>query len=369
MLMEQKDNLLDVIRTLLKWRKPLIIVSLITALTSVIVSLVLPNYYQADTIFLAVSPDQAMPELVFSSTPIRTAYYGNENDIDRLLTIAESNELVDFLVDTFQLFEHYDIKPDHPKARHLARLAFRDLYEVKKTKRDAIQLSVEDKDRELAMKIANVGRNKIDQFARQLIKKNIEKTLDTYEESVNTQQEQVDILSDTLMHLRKKYGIFNTVTQTEFLTNQLLESESKLARDQGRLRALIQQKTRIPPDTIAYLQANVQGLEQSIDTLRTRIERLNAGLPIVSTFEKRYAESSNVLTDDIERYKKWRDTYESEIPAIILVEQASLPAIKSRPRRSMIVLTSLAIVLLFSIMAILLIDTYQDVEWRKLLVK
>jgi len=207
--MEQKDNLLDVIRTLLKWRKPLIIVGTITALTSVIISLVLPNYYQANTTFLAVSPDQAMPELVFSTAPIRTEYYGNENDIDRLLTIAESNELVDFLIDTFQLFEHYDIAPDHPKARYLVRLAFHDLYEVKKTKRDAIQLSVEDKDRELAMKIANAGRNKIDQFTRQLIRKNLEKTLKTYEESVNTQQKQVDILSDTLMYLRRKFGIFN----------------------------------------------------------------------------------------------------------------------------------------------------------------
>jgi len=367
--MEQKDNLLDVIRTLLKWRKPLIIVGTITALTSVIISLVLPNYYQANTTFLAVSPDQAMPELVFSTAPIRTEYYGNENDIDRLLTIAESNELVDFLIDTFQLFEHYDIAPDHPKARYLVRLAFHDLYEVKKTKRDAIQLSVEDKDRELAMKIANAGRNKIDQFTRQLIRKNLEKTLKTYEESVNTQQKQVDILSDTLMYLRRKFGIFNTISQTEFLTNQLLKSESKLAQDKGRLQALKQQKTRIPPDTIAYLQANVKGLEQSIDTLRIRINKLNAGLPIVSTFEKRYTESSSVLTDDIERYKKWRDTYESEIPAIILVEQASLPVIKSRPRRSIIVLASIAIVLLFSILAILLIDTYQDIEWRKLLNK
>ena len=56
--MEQKDNLLEVIRTFLNWRKPLIIVGLITALTSVAVSLLLPNYYQANTIFLAVSPDQ-----------------------------------------------------------------------------------------------------------------------------------------------------------------------------------------------------------------------------------------------------------------------------------------------------------------------
>lgn len=352
---------------MLKWRKPLIIVGLITAVASVIVSLALPNYYRATTTFLAVSPDQAMPDLVFSSTPMRTQYYGNENDIDRLLTIAESNDLIDFLVDTFQLFEHYDIKPEHPKARYQVRLAFRDLYEVKKTRRDAIELSVEDKDSEMAMHIANTAREKIDLFARELIKSNLKKTIATYEESINTQQKQLDFLSDTLMNLRRKYGIFNTATQTESLTNQLLEAESKLARDQGRLRALQQEKVKIPTDTIVYLQANVRGLEQSIDTLRSRIERLNNGLPGISNFEKQYVESSAVLTDDIERYKKWRDTYQSEIPAVILVEPADLPDIKSRPRRSLIVLASLAIVFLFSVFAVLLIETYRDVEWRKLL--
>lgn len=365
--MEQRDNLLEVIRSLLKWRKPLIIVGVITAVTSVVVSLAMPNYYRSTTVFLAVSPDQAMPELVFSRTPMRTQYYGNENDIDRLLTIAESNELIDFLVDTFQLFEHYEIKPEHPRARYQVRLAFRDLYEVKKTRRDAMELSVEDKDPELAMHLANAAREKIDFLARELIKDNLQKTLKTYQESIRTQQKQLDVLSDTLMYLRRKYGIFNTVTQTEFLTNQLLEAESKLARDQGRLQALQQQKVNIPTDTIVYLQANVRGLEQSIDTLRNRVERLNAGLPVVSNFEKQYFESGAVLTDDIERFKKWRDTYESEIPAVILVEPADLPDIKSRPRRSLIVLASLAIVFLFSVFAVLLIETYRDVEWRKLL--
>ena len=365
--MERKDNLLDVVKTLLKWRKPLLGVVGITAIASVVISLALPNYYRAATVFLAISPDQAMPELVFSTAPMRTQYYGNENDIDRLLTIAESNELIDFLVDTLQLFEHYDIPADHPKARYMVRLALHDLYEVNKTKRDAIQLSIEDKDRELAMRIANAAREKIDQYARRLIKDNLLKTIKTYEESITTQQQQIDWLSDTLTTLRRKFGIFNTVAQTEFLTSQLLETESKLARDRGRLAALQQQKNLIPADTIAYLKANVRGLEESIDTLRVRIDRLNAGLPVVSTFEKRYFESSAMLTDAIERYKKWRDTYESEIPAIILVEPATLPVIKSRPRRSVIVLASMAIVLLFSVLAVLLFDTYRDVQWRKLL--
>lgn len=365
--MEQKDNLLDVVKTLFKWRKPLIVVCALVGIGSVAISLFLPNYYQATTTFLAVSPDQSMPELVFSESPMRSAYYGNENDVDRLLTIAESNELVDFLVDTFRLYKHYNIKRDRAKAKYQVRLAFRKLYAVNKTKRDAIELSVEDKDRELAREIANKAREKIDELARKLIRANLKKTIDTYEESIKTQREQLQLLSDTLMYLRRTYGLYNIVSQTEYLTSQLTETESKLARDQGRLKTLQQQGAAIPKDTIAYLKANISGLQQAIDTLAKRIDLLNTGLPSVTTFERLYFSSSDVLTKDVDRYKKWKDTYESEIPSVIIVEEASLPAVKSRPKRSIIVLASVAIAFLFSIIAILLIDTYKDVEWKDLL--
>ena len=364
--MEQKDNLLDVLKTLLKWRKQLIIVCGLAAVGSVIVSLTLPNYFRADTVFLAISPDQSMPELVFSSSPMRSQYYGNENDIDRLLTIAESNELIQFMVDSFGLYEHYDIDPDHPKAKHLVRRAFLDLYKISKTKRDAIQLSIEDKDPEKAMHMANSARIKVNDITRKLIKSNLQKSILTYDESIKSQQQKQKFISDTLRYLRRRYGIYNTQTQTEFLSNQLLQKEAQLAQQQGRLRTL---KGTAPKDTIMYLRAMTDGLRQSIDTLQSRIHKMNEGLPLVSSYEKMYLDGNQVLSDNMERYKKWKDTYESDIPATILVEEATLPPVKSRPRRSIIVLASIAIAFLFSTMAILLMDTYKDIQWKELISK
>jgi tyrosine-protein kinase Etk/Wzc len=78
--------------------------------------------------------------------------------------------LADFLIDTFNLYEHYDIDPEGRQSALPRSGSFYELYEVTKTKRDAIELSVEDTDKALAAKIANAARDKIDATVQQLMK-------------------------------------------------------------------------------------------------------------------------------------------------------------------------------------------------------
>ncbi|MCB0585551.1 MAG: hypothetical protein KDD06_09545, partial [Phaeodactylibacter sp.] len=81
--MKNNDNLIDVLKTLFKWKRPIFYVCLIAGVGSIVISLFLSNYYAATTIFLAVSPDQATPEALYGKGQLRNEYYGNENDIDR----------------------------------------------------------------------------------------------------------------------------------------------------------------------------------------------------------------------------------------------------------------------------------------------
>ena len=85
--MENKENLLGVIATLLKWRKPIIRLCLIAGIGTAIISLFLPNYYQSTTTFYAASPDLGMPDPVGEMEKYRD-YYGEDTDNDRILTIC-----------------------------------------------------------------------------------------------------------------------------------------------------------------------------------------------------------------------------------------------------------------------------------------
>ncbi len=360
--MEQKDNLLGVVQSLWRWRKPILIVSFAAAVGTAIITLFLPNYYKATTTFLAASPDQATPEMLSGLTNQRSQYYGTGEDIDRLLTIAESSELVDFLVDSFNLYQHYDIDTTLEKAPFRVREEFFGLYEVEKTKRDAITLSVEDKERALSAKIANAARVKVDQIAQGLIKEGQQKAIETFRRDIQEKERQIAVLSDTLARLRGTYGVYNANAQAEALTAQMSEAESKLTRNRARLNALKKQSS-VPRDSIVFLDALVQGFEQEVENLQSRMETFNEGIGRVNTLDRQHDEATIQLSESMERLKTWQSVYESNTPAIILVEKASVPVVKSRPRRSIIVIAAGAIAFIFMSLAALLLDNY-PVDWQ-----
>lgn len=364
--MEQKDNLLGVVKTLFKWRKQIATVCLVAFVGSIIISLLLPVYYKATTVFLAASPDQAKPDLLYGKGNFEPEYYGNESDIDRVLTISESNELVSFLVDSFQLYDHYNIDSTGRRARYKVRETLFDLYEVQKTKRDAIELTVEDKDPELAAKMANAARQKIDELAQQLIKEGQLQTIRSYEINLRNKEELLNVLSDSLSRQRQSYGIYNAESQSEAITSQFAKAEAKLIRNRGRLESL-QTQGGARRDSILALQALVNGQEQEVQALQEKIDRLNAGMAKVNTLDRQYKEANQSLGEDKERYKVLVSTYRSNIPSIILVEKAMVPIIKSRPQRALIVVASVAIAFLFSVITVLLIDAYKEVDWREII--
>jgi hypothetical protein len=83
----------------------------------------MPDFYAAEAKFLAISPEQSRPENLFGGSE-QIRYYGGEEDIDRLLIIAESNVIIDEMVDSFQLYKNYKINPASPKAHFKVRKKF-----------------------------------------------------------------------------------------------------------------------------------------------------------------------------------------------------------------------------------------------------
>jgi LPS O-antigen subunit length determinant protein (WzzB/FepE family) len=107
--MDKQDNLLGVFQTLYRWRKAIRNICIVALLGSIGLSLLLKNYYQATTIFYPASPQLANPELMFGNTGQVTEYFGSDRDLDRLAEVANSSELIDFMIHKFKLFDHYGI--------------------------------------------------------------------------------------------------------------------------------------------------------------------------------------------------------------------------------------------------------------------
>ncbi|MBL7830722.1 MAG: hypothetical protein JNK41_06825 [Saprospiraceae bacterium] len=369
--MNNNENLVGIIATIFKWRKPIIYLVVAATILSIGVSLLLPNYYSSTTSFYAASTDLAKPEMIFGLTGKAMEYYGGDGDIDRLLTIAESNELKDYLVDTFKLLDHYEIDAKDIKSGFKVREVLEDLYKVRKTKYDAIELTVEDKDRVFAAKMVNAAREKINDFATALIKDSQKRLLSTFEKTMDEKQKEINGLDQNLIDSRKKYGILNIESQSGMLGVLISKKESSLVGSKGRLQ-MYQQLGTANKDTIMILKASIKGLEDELreltspsSTTSLNLTKFNDGLSKVEMLQQLHTQSRNRLSYDMDRYNMIRNAYESAVPSIILIENGQIPIVKSRPKRIMIVLASIFAALLVSVIGVLLINNYSDINWKE----
>ncbi len=371
--MENRDNLLGVLQTIYQWRKTIRNVCILALAGSIGFSLLLDNYYQATTIFYPASPQLANPELMFGNTGQVTDYYGSDRDLDRLSEIAVSKELEDFMVQAFNLYAHYGIDSASKQGPFKVRQVFRALYNAQKNKNDAIELNMEDTDPRMAAEMANAARQKINTIAQRLIQESQGTLLKAFEGNIKRKKAELELLGDSLRRTQAYYGIYAPTAQGEQLSEQLTKAESEIARNRAKLEVL-EPDSSIPRDTIAYIRANLKAYERQRQQLMNAasgagsdnmtIKRFNEGSPQIAVLQDLHFQSRKQLSYDLERYNQILATYNTDIPAVLVVETAEVPLIKSRPKRSIIVLASLVGAFLFTVLAALVADSYKDIRWK-----
>ena len=362
--MENNDNLLGVLATIFRWKKQILTVTFIAALGAALIAFFyLHNYYKSTTIFYVASPDIFKPEQVFGTSSKDMEFYGTANDLDRVLTIAESGELHEFLIKKFDLYKHYDIDTTDEKAPYKVREKLVSLYNVKKTKFDAIELSVEDVNKQMATEIANVAREKIDEISQRLIRQSQENVIKAYESNFIEKEKVLLSVGDSLMRLRENYGVIDPDKQTEAVTKTAVESESNYARNKAKLD-MLKKSPNVSADTLVLLEANVKGYEEEVKANGLMLKKYNQGFNSVSALKEFYEKERDQMGKDKQRAMQLRIAYNTKISALILVESAKVPIVKSRPKRTIIVLSAALIALIFSIIGVLLIDNYRDVNWN-----
>ena len=364
--MDQKDSLLGVVGSIYKWRKQIIGFSFGIAVIMAVCSLFLPNYFKSVTIFYAASPDLASPEALFGKSNESMDYYGEDEDVDRIMTIAKSNELKDFLIAKYNLYEHYEIDSTHIKAKFKIYERLEKLYEVEKTKYDAIELSFEDKDKELATMMANDARLKIDEIGQRLIKQSQAQVLKTYEENIRIKVEELNELNDSIRFVRQTYGVYNPVTQSEQLSTFSAKANSNLQRDKAKLVAF-NKMSNPNKDSLLVIKARISGAQEELKQLAYMTSEFNKGMATVEVLAEIQEESSKQLGEDKQRYKQIQSAYSSQFPTIHTVEEAEIPVVKSRPKRSILVVLAGALSFFFLAVASIMVEAYKEVNWKEVL--
>jgi tyrosine-protein kinase Etk/Wzc len=364
--LSQPDNLIKVVSAVMRRRRPILRTVLAVGLGTALISfLMLDDFYQATTVFHVASPDVFKPEQIFGLSTKDMEYFGSEVDNDRILTIAQSSPVAELLIKQFDLYKHYKIDTTHRLAPFKVRETLSKLYVVQKTKNNAIEVSVEDKDKKLAADMANAARMKIDAIAQRQIKETQEKLIRTYDENFKLKDAELAKISDTLTILRQKYGVYDLDGQTESMTRVTSQATSNYTFAKTKLAEL----EKIPDmsrDTLAQLRATVHGYEAEMKLGMDNLSRYNEGMNGVALFYQKYKRGREQLSLDQERFIQLRTAYGSQISALHISEVADVPVQKSRPKRSILILTAMLMTFLFCTIGALLLDEYKDIDWKSM---
>lgn len=364
--MADKDNLLSVIGTLFRYRRPILWATFLTALGSMLITvLFLDNMYKATTSFYPLSSDVFKPEQMFGTSNKDMEYFGTENDVDRLLTIGQSGDMYNFLIKKFDLYKHYKIDTSSERAPIKVREALERLYSVQKTKTNSIEVSVEDKDRVLAAEMANAARDKIDEIAQRIVREVQLNQIRGFESSFLQKEKVMGVVGDTLAMMRTRYGVIDPENQTEAVTKSSVEARSNFIRSKAKFEAMKGIRT-LSQDTVALQGATVKGYEEELKESAEMLRKYNEGFNKVSLMKELYEQDRNQLGRDKQRYLQLKVAYETPTQALKTVEVASVPIDKSRPKRSIIVLSTTLIAFVFMFVGALLADNYKDVNWAEI---
>jgi len=373
----EKDSLLPILGTLYPWRRRIMYITVGAFVVSALLSLLLPNYYQGKTVFYAASQDLFKPEKVFGGGSTEMYYYGSGEDIDRILTVGNSHGIVDFLIDSFDLWSVYKIKPGTPKAKFKMRKAFRENFKILLTKQDALELTVEDVDPERAAAMANVATRMIDHEVKSIIKNSQISLAASYQRSINSKEKLMQNNLDTLVYYRAKTGIYHPAGQTEILSTRVTEVTNSVEREKASLESLkkgsLSNKLR---DSIQVIQARISGYDRELailngddPTSNYSLKNFNKAKGKIELLESRYYRSYEQIGYDLEKLKLYNAAIDIDVPTLHVIEAAEVPLYKARPKRSVIVIACTIAAFLFSVATVLALESYRQMDWAALVRK
>jgi tyrosine-protein kinase Etk/Wzc len=366
---QNEDNLLDILRIVFRRKKFIITTCGIVAIGTVIIVLFLPNYYEAKTSFYPASNALLDPNRLFGESDEGVEYFGAEEEVNQILSAAESKKIIDETIKEFDLYNVYKIDTTKREAPHKVRKNFLKHYQVLKNENDGIDLSVEDTDRQRAADMANFIRYKVDLTHRSFVKQNQEIVIKTHEKSLNDRTRRMNEISDSLVKWRGKYQIYNIDAQSEFLSSYVPKIQSELAAAKAKLSGF---KVINQRDSVRMYEVKIRGFESQLNTLTTggedgtsiNLKSLKEGMTKILALELEQDELTEEIAKQRELYLRYQNILSSDVSSLLAVETADVPIIKSRPVRSIIVIVAVVIAFVLSVTGVLVFENYRHIDWK-----
>jgi len=369
---EKRYFWLDALLTLLKWKKFLLIAVLGAGLVMAGISLLLPNWYQGKATIL---PPENQQQGINLGSLVPGVVAGMDlpmmaSPSDILASIAESRVVAESVIVSQNLAEVYDTKG----MEHTVR-AFHANLEVVVTDNGIVEVRYEARDPKLAAAVTNSLVGELDRVNRNVSVTRARSSREFIEGRLIEARLSLRTAEDSLVRFQTEHRAIaldeQTKAQIEILAK--LYSEKTLAQIEADLlkKSLDSShpKVREQLNRAAELEAQIRKLElgdgdeNDSGYLLTRpmvdLPDLGAELARLTRNVKIQETVFELLTSQYEQAKIEESKNTSTISVL---DGASVPEIKSRPKRSLLVLVAMLLSLCISLLWIGFIEFLESIR-------
>ena len=322
---------------LYKWRQPLIIITIIAIIISIIFSspfFITPKY--KSTVILFPTSSNSISQVLLGkkiNNKKDILEFGEDEQTERMLQILNSNKIKDRIIEKYNLGNHYGINKNKKYFKTKINNEYERNISFRRTEYMAVKISVLDKDPQMAADIANDISILLDSTVNDIKRDRSYKGFIIVENEYIRLKSQIKEVEDSLKTLRK-LGVHDYESQAEMINQQLAIEIAK-------------------------------GNKQSIN-------RLEEKLDILANYGGAYVTLRDALEYDIEqlsivktRYEDARIDAQQVLPQKFIVNHAFKAEKKSYPIRWLFTVFLTFSVLFLSILVIIIIENYEKIKNKK----
>lgn len=205
-------DLIDIVQTIRKRFKFILIVSIIAAVIGAIFYFTRKKEFKATAQFFVSNPLLSDRNSIYGGADSRMDYFANEDDVDRVTALAESDTVILQTLHETNLAHDMDKDLIDAKNIHEMKTYFKEHVNIKRTEYTMMEVSFIDKDAIRAARIANAYVDVIEKAYRRFYTSRRTNMLDVLTKKYAEQDSTINVLTDTLAKLRDRTGIYDLMS-------------------------------------------------------------------------------------------------------------------------------------------------------------
>lgn len=310
-----------------QWRKPLIVIGLLAAIISSVVSFAIPERYKSTVIMFPATTSSISKSLLAENPSAKqdVLLFGAEEEAEQMLQILNSDEIRDKICKKFDLLKHYKIDSTDRYKRTRLFEEFQSNITFKRTEFLSVKVEVLDVDPLMAANMANAIAGLLDSTTTRMQRERASKAFEIVAFEYMAKERDVKQLADSMNKINRM-GMYDYESQSEVTSEQYAIAIAK--GDERAIKSLEAKLKIISEYGSAYLSMR--------DNLSLQTKQLNL---LKIKFEEAKVDA------------------EQEIPHKFIVNNAFPAEKKSYPVRWVIVAGSTSSSILIAIIFIIVFDT------------